>query len=69
MCMLFNVIIFSVDEVIEIFRSMGKNFRVCRCAFYLFESKRSEKYLLYTSYISKSWYVKVFCESFINIGC
>ena len=41
LCMLFNVIIFSsVDGVIEIFKGMGKNFRVCRYAFYLFESRK-----------------------------
>ena len=35
---LFNVIVFSVDGLIEIFSGMGKNFRVCRYGFYLFES-------------------------------
>ena len=39
----FNMIIFSVDGVIEIFRSMDKNFSVCRCAFYLFESNLSAR--------------------------
>ena len=29
---------FSVDGVIEMFSGMGKNLRVCRYAFYLFES-------------------------------
>ena len=31
---------FSADGVIEIFRGMGKNFKVCRYAFYLLESRK-----------------------------
>ena len=38
MFMLFNVIIFSMNGVIEIFGGMGKNFKVCGYTFYLFES-------------------------------
>ena len=50
MCMIFNMIIFSMNGgggggggVIEIFRGMGKNFRVCKYAFYLFESYKQIK--------------------------
>ena len=38
MCMLFNVIIFSKNGVIEIFGDMGKDFKVCGYTFYLFEN-------------------------------
>ena len=57
---------FSVDGAIEIFGGMGKNFKVCRYTFYLFESYKQYKVcqitLLYTSNILS----KVIILAYIN---
>ena len=49
--------------VIEIFGGMGKNFRVCRYAFYLFESfeqKVCQNTLLYTSLANTFYSITIF---------
>ena len=52
--------------VIEIFRGMGKNFKVCRYAFYLFESYKQYKVHQITLSCTSNILSKVIISAYIN---